>query len=457
MSRDVIKQLKALRHADINPSEEWLENNRALLMSQIRNTICPEKKSLITSFIHRAEEVFLHSSSRLVRIGAAVVLVAVVVVTGQVATSQAAGAIPGDTLYGLKRTTENTKLALASVVADQNQLVKLHLDLAAVRADEVKQVITRKPERKAAAQAAVKDLQQELQTANQKLDTLKQQAPNNVKDTILNVQQTTSAIKGTLQDVKDNLQISTSSVDKNLSQDLATAKQLVNTTNVASVQVAVANHLQGGDVSKDDVTKLVDNTLQSVVADTTQSKQVLAEVNNAVNQLSTSTVTSTIATTTIKLASTETAQATEQTKVAGQQIDQKVSEVKELVAHGNDLTHVVDKVREVSDASTAVEKISDKTIQNIQTLLPQVQVLKNNDPSTSTTSTTNTAVSTTPLGSINPTTTISTSTTTTSTTKNTSSTPTSTFSTTTSRTTTARTTTSVTIPPPCSTFACRDQ
>ena len=425
MSRDVIQQLKALKHADINPSPEWLENNRALLLSQIKNTIRAEKKSFATSFIHRIEEVFLHSSNRLVQVGVAVVLIAIVGVTGQVATSQAAQALPGDTLYGLKRTTENTKLAIASVVADQNQLVKLHLDLAAVRADEVKQVLTKKPERKAAAQAAVKDLQQELQTANQKLDTLKQQAPNNVKDTVMNVQVTTNAIKDTLQDVKDNLQTSTSSVDKNLSQDLATAKQLVNDTNVVTVQVAVANHMQGGDVTKDDVTKVVDNTLQSVAADTTQSKQIVTDAKNVVTQLSSATSTlpasSTITTTSIKLASTETTNAAEQTLAAGQQIDQKITEVKQLVEQGGDLTQIVDKVKAVSNASTAVEKLSDKTLQNIQTLLPQVQLLKNNEStsssilSTSTNSTTST-----------------TSTVSTSTFKNTTSTPTSTLNATTS-------------------------
>jgi hypothetical protein len=375
MSREVITQLKALKHADINPSQEWLQNNRALLLSQMKNTVRPDTQSVIEKFTQYIHELFLHSSIKIVRPVALVVLIALAAGVGRVAVTQASQALPGDFLYGLKRTTEKTQVAVASVVADENQLVKLHLDLANRRADEVKQVIKKNPERTAAVQVAVNDLKQELQTTTQKLDSLKNQTASSVKNTVTNVQSTTDAIKNTLQDVKINLQTSTSSIDKNLSQNISDAKELAKDTGVATVQVAIESHLHG-DLSKEDVTKVINNTLQSVAADADQSQKNVAGVKDTVNQISTSTLpTTTVSTTTIKIISNEALQATEQTQVAQNQIDQKINEVKALVAQGGDLNQVASKVKEAAEASTVVEKISDKTIQNLQVLLPQVQIL----------------------------------------------------------------------------------
>jgi hypothetical protein len=217
---------------------------------------------------------------------------------------------------------------------EENQLVKLHLDLANRRADEVKQVIKKNPERTAAVQVAVNDLKQELQTTTQKLDSLKNQTASSVKNTVTNVQSTTDAIKNTLQDVKINLQTSTSSIDKNLSQNISDAKELAKDTGVATVQVAIESHLHG-DLSKEDVTKVINNTLQSVAADADQSQKNVAGVKDTVNQISTSTLpTTTVSTTTIKIISNEALQATEQTQVAQNQIDQKINEVKAFVPQG---------------------------------------------------------------------------------------------------------------------------
>jgi hypothetical protein len=389
MSREVISQLKALKHADINPSQEWLQNSRALLMSQIKNTIHSEKPSFITSFTNRVQEVFLHSSSRFVRVGAMVVLVAIVMATGRVATTQAEQALPGDTLYGLKRTAEKTQVAVVSVVADEKQLVKLHLELADRRADEIKQVVKKNPERKEATKAAVQDLKEELKTANKKLEDIKKQTPNEVKTTVTDVQQKTESIQTALREVKTDLQSSTTTVDKNLSQEIASAKDLTQQTNVAVVQVAVESHLKGGDVSKEDVTKVVDQTLHSVAADIDKSKQTVADVKTSLAQIASSTPTSTLTSTTtstttvvqekIKTVSNETAEAVKQTEAAKQQMDQKTNEVKELVAKGGNLNQVVDKVKEVTTVSKEAEKVSDQTVQKVQTLIPEIQTMKANE------------------------------------------------------------------------------
>jgi hypothetical protein len=176
LKEQLMNDIKAAMKADINPSQEWLQNNRALLLSQMKNTVRPDTQSVIEKFTQYIHELFLHSSIKIVRPVALVVLIALAAGVGRVAVTQASQALPGDFLYGLKRTTEKTQVAVASVVADENQLVKLHLDLANRRADEVKQVIKKNPERTAAVQVAVNDLKQELQTTTQKLDSLKTQS-----------------------------------------------------------------------------------------------------------------------------------------------------------------------------------------------------------------------------------------------------------------------------------------
>ncbi|MEK7165841.1 MAG: hypothetical protein AAB874_03490, partial [Patescibacteria group bacterium] len=45
MSKDLIRQLKALKREAVMPNAGWVEKNRALLMSQIKNTV-PNKVSI---------------------------------------------------------------------------------------------------------------------------------------------------------------------------------------------------------------------------------------------------------------------------------------------------------------------------------------------------------------------------------------------------------------------------
>src|SRR3989344_7905477 len=43
MSRELIRQLKSLKHAEVKPSAKWLKSNRELLLSQIKNTVTPKE------------------------------------------------------------------------------------------------------------------------------------------------------------------------------------------------------------------------------------------------------------------------------------------------------------------------------------------------------------------------------------------------------------------------------
>ncbi|KKQ40686.1 MAG: hypothetical protein US58_C0014G0048 [Candidatus Magasanikbacteria bacterium GW2011_GWA2_37_8] len=47
MSKEIIAQLTSLKNAEVNPKQEWLTKNRALLLSQIKNTVSDTPKTMV--------------------------------------------------------------------------------------------------------------------------------------------------------------------------------------------------------------------------------------------------------------------------------------------------------------------------------------------------------------------------------------------------------------------------
>lgn len=424
MSRALKAQLKSLRHAAINPRPEWIASTRATILAQITNTVVPERSSFWRTFPRTVASLF--SPQAFFRPIAAVLTIALSV-SGWVATSKASkGALPGDTLYAVKIATEKTQVAWVSMMNDKTKSAQLHIELAGRRADEAKKIVVGTPDKKTRVSETVNNVRQELAAATEKLEDIKHEsAPTLSQDVVSAIKQQTDDIKKSLQEVKVNLQTSTTTADKLLSEEVADAKNAAKDADITTVQVAVADHLKANSaLSKDYVNALIDTTLTHAVTEAGETKGSLTELKTLVTEAahdlsatsslfefaasstgavepsstsvssSASSSTSTTATSTpaqtIKQSFTvvagETVQAALKTEAVTDQLSQKVNEIKQLVSAGN-LSLAASRIQEVSDAAKEVEKISDASISKVQASLPDVSLLVasvSSSPSTTT-------------------------------------------------------------------------
>ncbi len=398
MSRDIKAQLKALKHSEVNPSSDWLNSNRALLLSQIKNTVGPAPISKFNfNNVWSALTVFLPQTFVLnvVRPIAVLLIVALVGMSGWVATVDASyEAMPGEWLYPAKRAVEKTQVTIAAVTGNKTSETKLHAEFAKRRAAEVKKIVAANiPNNQKQVKTAVQDLKTEIQNVNNKLDEMKTDTGQSAvsADTVKEVKTTTEEVRVVLESVKENLQISTST-DQALNQSVSEVKDMANATAVNAMGVMVEKHL-GGDttVTKEEVKKELDKTLNSAAADivsnqqnvegvktivdavTSEVKDLAKDSRNASSAITTST-TQDLTDKMVAIASTTKAAAV-QTDAAAVSGDKKIAEAKVLIGQDN-LAQAMDKVKELTVVAKEAEKIKDTALQTVQNVLPIVSVVK---------------------------------------------------------------------------------
>ncbi len=397
MSARIKKQLRSLKHGEINPRKEWVESNRAVLLSQIKNTIPSSAEytavhNFSSSFSHVFQTVF---SFKIVKPLIAVLVAAVALPGAWIASGFAStDSLPGDTLYSAKMAAEKSQIVFANLVGDKTKEVQLHLSFAQRRALEV-QKVANDPIRNSELAQTVNNLKDELSIASQKLVDIKNQPQDVSNDLVNGVQKQTGEIKSTLQQVKQTLKTTSNSSDKDLSKEVALAKDLVKQVDVNNVDVAITGHLNGSSsITKADVVNIVSSTLNSAVAEvgstqqdvegvktivhalkTELDKEVASSTKNGYNISSTSTKELSEQ---VSTAAIETTQASNETKVASAEVDKRVVETKEMLTNG-DLNGVINSLKGVNDASKEVEKISQASLEKVQSVLPIVQVIKNQD------------------------------------------------------------------------------
>ncbi len=398
MFSELTSQLKKVRTEGVNPSAEWVKSNRAVLLSQIKNTIPLENDTRASDRLWNALSIFVPRQFvfSVVRPVAALLVVAVTITTAYTGTVKASyESLPGDTLYPAKRLVENIPVTVASIVGDTSTETKLRAENAKHRAVEASQLVkTNDPNKIAKVSQAVNDLKNELNTINATLDSSKSKQDTALPAVaIKDVKQSTDEIKNVLQDVKTNLlSTATSSDDTAVTQQVADTKNLVKDVSVNAVEALVAKHLDGdSSVSKDEVTKIISNTLQNVASDASQSQQTVAGAKSLVESVKVevkdltaeaqkqkdpvlNSTTQQVSQQVSSVANlTQTAVA--QTQQVSQAVGQKVAEANTLLGSG-DLVKAVDAVKQVNQATQASENISDVTVQKTQTVLPIVQVIK---------------------------------------------------------------------------------
>ncbi len=403
MSRNIIRQLKALKHETVSPREAWLQSNRAVLLSQIKNTLPTEETREA-----RLEKLWSGMAIFLPRqmVYSVIRPIAVLIIVSLVASSTYSGtvkasyeSVPGDWLYPAKRLSEKTQGAVISLLGDTNTETKFHVTLAQRRAEEVSQIIKNDAPNKATqVSAAVAELKNELATITDKLE-----GDTGVQAVVAkDVRQDTEAITQALQTVKNELLLSNGGEEgAYLAKEVAETKDLAKGVSVKAVEKLVTKHLSGDNsVTTDEVRQVVDAAITNVAVEAMESKQTVDGAQTIVDTVKTQVADlnaeakkqSSLETSVANLELTKkVSDIVNQTKDAvikagavSVEVDKKIVEAREAVISG-DLTGAVDKIKEVTEVAKEAEKISETTIIKTQQVLPVVAVIKDSAITTAST------------------------------------------------------------------------
>lgn len=375
MSRDLFRQLKALKHEAVKPSTSWVEKNRALLLSQIKNTVPSRVSVPVSQRMAAAFSIFMPESlvSSAVRFAALFLIVSLVgpsLYYGTVMASESA--LPGDGLYGAKRYAETIQVTLIGLLGDNKSVTKFHVELAMRRADETRRIVN-DPSKVSNVASTVADLRSEIATIGDKLN---QNDGVLAADVAKDIKQNTDQIKDVLQNAKADLLAASTGDSDLLAQDVKATKDLVQDISTKAVEVMVAKHLEGDtSVSKAEVKEAINSMVQNNIDDLTQSKQNIAGAQTALQTVKTE------ASSTAKeyndkvvTAFDNTIQAIQVSDTISVEAARKVVEVTELLG-SDQLVVAVDRMKDLTQVTRDVETISDTTVTQSQPLLPTIQIV----------------------------------------------------------------------------------
>lgn len=232
--KELKSQLKYVKHIDglVNPDRVWVAENKTRLMSQIANTVKPQKQVMsdykqvqfVWYGIQRFIKLFFpRNIIRAIRPVLALVIALFITSSGWIASAYAQ---PGDTLWSAKSAVntviEKSQLAFASDTED----IKLNLIFATKRAQEIRTVVERDDvtsEKKVKlVQKTSQDLEKNLDDANEGLKHTDSENAS-VKDVSLKTKEIAKTLKESTEKVSDEL------LDEELKKDLT--KQTIETQN----------------------------------------------------------------------------------------------------------------------------------------------------------------------------------------------------------------------------------
>lgn len=283
------------------------------------------------------------------------------------------GAMPGDGLYGAKRYAESIQVTLIGLLGDNRSVTKFHVELAKRRAEETRRIVN-DPNKVSNVASTVADLRSEIATIGDKLN---QNDGALGADMARDIKQNTDQIKDVLQNAKNNLLSTSAGGSDSLAQDVKETKDLAQDVSTKAVEVMVTKHLEGDtSVSKDDVKAAINSVVKNNIDDLAQSKQNLAGIQTALQTVkSESSSTAKDFKDKVVTAFDKTLQATQVSETISAEAARKAVEVTKLL--GTDqLSVAVDRMKDLTQVTRDVEKISDNAVAQNQSLLPIAQVMK---------------------------------------------------------------------------------
>lgn len=384
MSREIIEKIKQIKNhnGQVNPDRDWVAQNRAQMMTQIKNTLPETKPKFNFDMIWQGIGIFVPNRIvyHVVRPVAVCALVAAVATSGWIASVSATqDSLPGELGYGVKMATEKTQLAVASMISSDDKEAQMHMELASKRAKEIKQVVKEnKNNSNKNVQVAMVDLEKSIQVVEQKIKTVGESQPEKVLEVSKNVTEKTKEIKESLKEVE----VSSPEVD------VENIKKITNEVSLAAVEKVVQKKEEGKvEISEEEVKKLVNDQIEIInneVGAVQQKAEVVVEKinNNQTNQTSivnNSVVVADPVSSTENVAIVKEAVETTSKTVAvnTEQTEKSLTEAKTLV-ESNQLMQAIQIVKEVSittQETAQVVKNTQKIVSDAQVVIDQQNIV----------------------------------------------------------------------------------
>jgi|GEM_PF-1739156 len=284
MSHDIKAQLKSLKHSQVNPSSDWLSSNRALLLSQIKNTVTASAPAPKFNFnnVWSSLSIFLPQTFVLnvVRPVAVLLVVALVGTSGWIATVDASyESLPGDPIYPVKYLSEKVQVKWASVTGDTNTAIKAQSKIVEGKSKDLRKAIN-DPQKRAAVPAAIENLNREMETLT--LATV----GNTNAATANEVARSTGEVTKNLNTAQEQLALSTSTADISSSQEIGSVANKAETIMISALQVTVTKIAQGDNSSTiDEVGEMIFGILDNAIKDIVSKEQQVQTINDFVSTI----------------------------------------------------------------------------------------------------------------------------------------------------------------------------
>lgn len=413
MDKELIKKLKQVKQTSgqINPDRAWVVESRGKLMSQISNTVKTEQRQ--ENQWQNVSQVFsLFLPKRTLALARPIIMVFMAISLafgGWVISARATESLPGDYLWNVKLATEKAQVLVTGEEAKPN----LHLEFAKRRVEEAKQVKSQdsadNPERVKNISKAIKSAKKSVESAKKSVEDTKEKKKDDEKnheevvkvvETAKSVNEKAGEITVGLEEIEKGIEeesIAEESTPEEVSEvkkDLAETKEMVDDAIVEVIKTAVEaiekNKQEGNtEVTKEEwevkemVAKKVEEIAEKVkqvgermdkaqqkVDEAEKIKDNAIQADPAKENVATSTILEIIApveavTSTTKL---------EDTRAELDEMEKKVTEVKEQVAQDNvSLIRVVENIQTLNKA-TADTLGKVKTVENVvKEILPQIE------------------------------------------------------------------------------------
>jgi len=244
MNKEAIKQLDKIKlmRQSIKPDAAWVQNTRATVLMQVKNTL-PTKKDVLSKRIGQLYEFIFPKSlfavvSRPVLAGMALLLV---IAGGSVmSVSAAEKSMPGDLLYGLKLASEQARIVLTGPREDK---LKLKTEYTSRRIDELKQVVSAQDEGKSQKVMQVAEiLKHDVKTLKEQLNEVaKTSSPDATAAAAKLVDKQSNEVIAVLRDAKDSL-------PPEEKEKVTEAQSAAAETGVKAIEVLAEKHQESADV-----------------------------------------------------------------------------------------------------------------------------------------------------------------------------------------------------------------
>ena len=282
MSKEIIRQLNNLKHGDANPRAEWMTTNRALLLSQIKNTVSAQSEPFRINNIWSGLSIFFPQPLvyNVMRPIAVLLVVAMVGTSGWIATVDASyESLPGDVLYPAKYLSEKAQLSIAKVTGNTNNQIKIQSRIVKGKSEDLNKAISN-PQKRDAVPDVVKDLNKEMATLA--LSTVGNTDAATAKEVVKN----TGEVKDNLNTAQAQLTLSTSTADINLSQEIGGVANQAEAAMIGSLQVMLTKIAQGDNgATIDEVGAMIFGILDNAVKDIVNKEQQVQTINDFVSTI----------------------------------------------------------------------------------------------------------------------------------------------------------------------------